>query len=58
MKQQPDTAEFNFEYALKEEAMLRTLQIGDPYRYVAQSNIDFFLDRAARQERGHEVQTA
>lgn len=45
------TAAENLELALREEQILRSLMPGDPYRRLAQINIDYYLVAAATLER-------
>lgn len=46
------SADQNLREALLQEEILHTLLPGDPYRRIAEQNIEFYLDCAAALERG------
>jgi hypothetical protein len=46
------TVEENMFYALQADECLKTLPSNDPYLHVARKNVEYYLDAAARLERG------
>jgi hypothetical protein len=49
------TAEDNLKQALQQEELMRQCGPGDPYYRVAMANRDWYLDAAARIERGEQT---
>lgn len=46
------TVKENFDYALQQEEIMRQCGPGDPYYRMAKANVEYYLDCAARLERG------